>query len=229
MALIVRASMIAGKSAGLPLSRLGAEAMKSNDALPKLNWEDLRKDPLAGNALEVLTTKGASFDRLQELLEVAARSQLFPRKLDLFFVDGMTRKQVADFPQTLRAIAGQVERIRENPQFLPESVRDPAIKGLPAALRKYADSVEQKILFGRSFMKKHPRYLDLAPIFRLKLLDYVKRTTGAPQFSDVATLLQATFSIIGIDIDKVDVDAGALRKLYSRRSKQRSRPIVRED
>ncbi len=188
--------------------------------MPKINWEDVLKDPRARDALKVLTQKGASSDRLRELLEVAAGAQFFPRSLDLFSVDGMTRKHVADFPRKLRVTAEQIERIRRNPQFHLESLGGGAIENLPATLQKYADNLDRTIRFGRDFMKKRPRYFDLASIFKLKLLKYVQRSTGTPRFSLVADLLHAAFSSAGMNFDETDFDDSALRKLYSRQPKQ---------
>jgi hypothetical protein len=203
--------------------------MKSNSVSAKINWEALGKDPRVRNALEVLTHEGAFSDRLRELLEVAACTQVFRRSHDLYFVDGMTRKQVADFPRKLRVTAEQIERIRRNPQLDLESVGSPAIEHLPATLRQYAANLDRAIRVGRDFMKKNPRYLDLASIFKLKLLKYVPRSTGAPRFSLVAELLHAAFASAGMEFDETDFDVGALRKLYPRPQKRQRLPILRKD
>jgi hypothetical protein len=57
----------------------------------------------------------------------------------------------------------------------------------------------------------------MASVFRLKLLNYVQQTTGAPRFSLVADLLYGAFTAARID-GELDVDADTLRKLYIRQS-----------
>lgn len=200
--------------------------MKSVGTFPKINWADVLRDPKARNAFEVLTQKGASPDRLREMVELAVGGQLVPRSLDLFFVDEMSREKVAGFPTALRVVAEQIERIRDNPQFHLKPGTVPAIVNLPASLRQYAEDMGRTMEFGRVFMKKNPRYFDLASIFKLKLLRYIQQTTRDPRFPLVADLLYAAFSAGGME---VDIDAGSLRKLYVRQSKQNPASTRRRD
>ena len=156
--------------------------------VPKIRLEDVLRNPKAKRALDRLIKKNTSLDKIWELLGAAVVAQSFSRSHDMFAVDGMTRHQVTNFPGLLRGIARGVEAVRENPHLELKPEADEAILNLPLTLRRYADELEETLRSGRAFMKKNPRYWDMASIFKLKLLNYLQQTTGSPQYSLVAAL-----------------------------------------
>jgi hypothetical protein len=191
-------------------------------SLPHIELEEVLSNPKARSAFEELIQAKASPTRILELLQLNVSNECIPRSFDIFFVDGMTRQQVGYFPKHLRRLAREVEKFFENDQFDVKPAPDPAITKLPETLRAYADHLEETLRFGRAFLKKNPRFFDMARISRLKLLDYIERTTGTPQFSMAAGLLHGAFVAANL---AVDVDANALRKLYVRRSSSKGSKI----
>jgi hypothetical protein len=185
----------------------------------QLTIEDVLRNPTAKRAFDRLIQRKVCPETLWNLLELAVHNQSFPRSHDMFFVDGMTRKQVTNFPRRLREVARQIDGVRENFNLKPNPGIEDAGLSLASSLRRYADQLERALRFGRAFMAKNPRYWDLAAIFRLKLLNYVEQNTGTPQFSLIADLLHGAFIAAGMDID---VDADSLSKLHRRQTKVKS-------
>lgn len=183
---------------------------------PKASLKAILEDPEAKKALELLTRSGASREDLLVSIQCAVDSYLFPESYDMFVVDGMTREGVRGLPDQLRWTARTIEMVNDNPHLEALHELSHIVSRLPSDLRRYADSLERTIKFGRQFMKKNPKYWDFQAVFKRKLLSYVCRTTGRPQYAAVANLLNAAVSAAGIDDF---VEPSSLRKLFIRRPK----------
>jgi hypothetical protein len=193
--------------------------MNPKRGLLKVSLPEVLRDPEAGIAWRNLTRKGASPGKLEELLQLAMFGHGMGRPYDMLFVDGLKRNQVTNFPTLLRRTAASIDSIRENPHLDSVGATDPGIVNLPSALRAYANELEGTIQFARKFMERNPRYWDFPSIFKLKLLNYVEKTTGSPRYSAVARLLNGAFTTLGMT---TIVEPSSLRKLAERQLKTKA-------
>ena len=192
-------------------------------SLHRISLPKVLEDPEARIAWQDLTQKGASPDKLEELLGQAVLCQALGRSYDMLYVDGLTRNQVTNFPSQLRQIAGSIDRIRENPNLESEGFTDSEVQNLPSSLRQYANQLQGTIEFARTFMRSNPRYWDFPAIYKLKLVNYVRDTTGSPHYATVARLLNGAFTTVGMG---TIVDPGSLRKLAERQAKPKANARV---
>jgi hypothetical protein len=194
---------------------------------PKLSWESVLKDKAANRAFYLLTQRGASPEELKMLLEITVVEFFSARSYDMLMVEGLTREQLGGFPNRLRDVARTIQKVEENPHLGTLDSPREEVRILLEGLRHYADQLQSAIKFSREFMDKHPRYWDMRSIFQLKLLDYLKKTTGKPHYAAGSSLLTAALTSVGLDII---VDEQSLRKLYDRnRRSQKAYPGARPD
>jgi hypothetical protein len=96
------------------------------------------------------------------------------------------------------------------------------VQELTIHLREYSASLKSAIEFSRRFMKKNPHYWNFRTIFQLKLIRYVHKNTGRPNYSAIADLLNAGLTAVGVDDF---VEPGTLRKLHVRNPVSRAKKV----
>jgi hypothetical protein len=70
--------------------------------LPKLKLEEVLADKNAKLAFDFLISKNASAEELWTHLQLAILTAYIPRSYDMLLVAGMTRRQLRDFPASIR-------------------------------------------------------------------------------------------------------------------------------
>jgi hypothetical protein len=186
--------------------------------LPKPKLEEVLADKHTKMAFEHLISRNASPEGLWTHLQPAIVAAFIPRSGgDMLSVGGMTRRQLAGVPASIRKMAGCIRLIEENPQLESAGPMKISVSLLVKLLIQYADRLESDIKYYRKFMAKNPSYWNLKSRFLLKLLDYVNKTTGKPHFEKVSTLLVGGLAAADQEAI-VDVDPDSLRKLFRRRS-----------
>jgi len=194
--------------------------------LSKPTLEEVLADKHTKMAFDFLTSRNASPEGLWTHLRLAIMTADLPRSGDMLAVDGMTRRQLGEFPTSLRRAAVSIRSIEQNLQLESKGSMKIKVNLLEKLLVQYADRLESDIKFYRRFMAKNPGYWNLKSVFFLKLLDYVKKATGKPHFAKVSALLAGGLAAATAPGEEaiLDVDPDSLRKLYRRRSPEKINP-----
>ena len=194
--------------------------------LPKPTLEEVLADQHTKMAFDFLVSRNASPEELWSHLGMAIMTADLPRSSDMLAVDGMSRRQLREFPASIRKTARSIRLIQEHLLLEFKGSMKAKVNILQELLIQYADRLESDIKHYRRFMVRNPGYWNLKSVFRLKLLDYVNKTTGKPHFEKVSTLLVGGLAATTPDKEAiVDVDPDSLRKLFRRRSPAKINPV----
>jgi hypothetical protein len=185
--------------------------------VPNPKLEEVLADKETKTAFDFLISKNASPGELWSHLGPAIAAAYIPRSGDMLAVQGMTRRDLQAFPASIRRTARSIRLIDEHFILESKGSTKAEVGTLVGLLLRYADRLESFIEFYRGFMAKNPSYWNLKSIFLLRLLDYVKKTTGEDHLKEVATLLAGGFDAVDKETT-IDIDPDALRKLLERRS-----------
>lgn len=171
--------------------------------------------PGAKLAFKTLTADGADPKDLRSVLLGMALHLTLDAKVCSDRLTGLPRHTLKRFPEKLNAIAGVVEKINDSqlanpsrwvaPQNFWDRIAEPKagirehvaadFRQLPALLRLYAEYVK-----GRSrFIGKMRvwRGVDVSKVFRVRLLEFVRGTTGRAHNEEVSILLTAIYYLAG--------------------------------
>lgn len=203
----------------MPAKRLsGGESMLSAQRL-SITLDQVLSETGPRKAFDKLCSMGADSAQLKRWVMSAIHFTGF-RQDDPLFVPGLSRQSLAKLPDDIRAIARKVASVGGNPNLYSSPAAYEPVRKLVENLNRFAGDLEKQVRFYRSFLQKHPRYYDMQTVSRRRLLRYVHRSTGQPQYTLVAEVLSGAPKI---ENEEPFVDASSLRKLYSNSSRSRLR------
>lgn len=194
----------------------------------RITAQALASDKLAKRSYDNLLRAGVrSAEALQMLVGMAATVPERGRKPDWLSGSGKSAKTLAYFPNRLRSVAREIEKLNRHSLIRPDawglgrgfSELEERIFGkwfvrLPVLLSRYADflDAQSKGLKRSSGVNAGPKALA-----RSWLIDYVREETGKPMLNDIANLLNAAAGITGIE---QTVDPPTLKQLDFRKRKK---------
>jgi hypothetical protein len=194
----------------------------------RITAQALASDKLAKKSYDNLLHAGVRCsEALLMLVGMAATAPERGRKQDALSGSGKSAKTLAYFPNRLRSVAHEIEKLNKHSLLRPDTwVSDQGFSELeerifrkwfvrlPVLLSRYADFLvaQSKDLKRFSQVKARPKAQACS-----WLIDYVREETGKPMLNDIANLLNAVAGIAGTDRT---VDPPTLKQLDSRKRKK---------
>lgn len=186
------------------------------------SFQSVLSNAVCREAFDKLVSEGADRDEVETLVMGCGTAAALPRRWDALWVSGMSRAELSSFPQKIQYVATVIERIGKHP-FLPP--REPGLATwgtMVSLLRNYANELQSELHTIRDHLRRNRGYFDLWTIFRVKLLSYVKQTTGEYHVAEVSELLSAAlghYEDVGRKprVKQTDVTPDSLWKLVQRR------------